>query len=229
VFGVKDVTPVLRSAAESVLRELAAARTFEELLGLGRPGVERLAFAKLAERVSPGEYGVRLEGITVHDLHPPQEVVGSYHAVAEAIQKRDKVVNEATAEASRVVSRAEDERLRIESLARADAFKKVAEATATRDVFLRWQTARTTLTPDEEKWAGDDSAKREQLLAAKRFLTDLRLSLDAAVAALKGRDKIMIDADKVPGTRKLYLLDPDLMPKTPPLAFPRGPDQRDPP
>lgn len=229
VLGVKDVTPVLRSAAESVLRELAAARTFEELLGLGRPGVERLAFAKLTERVSLGEYGLKLEGITVHDLHPPQEVVGSYHAVAEAIQKRDKVVNEATAEASRVVSRAADERVRIESVAKADAFKKEAEATAARDVFLRWHTARTTLTPAEEKWAGDDAGKRERLLAAKRFLTDLRLSLDAAVVSLKGRDKILIDADKLPGTRKLFLLDPDLMPKTPPLAFPRGPDQRDPP
>lgn len=229
VLGVKDVPPTLRSAAESVLRELAASRGFDELLGLGRQAVERLALAKLGERLPLAEYGVTLEGVTVHDLHPPQEVVGSYHAVAEAIQKRDKVVNEATAEASRVVSRAEAERMRIESLATADATKKEAEATAAKDVFLGWHTARTTLTPAEEQWAGNDSAKREQVLAARRFLTDLRLSLDAAVAALKGRDKILIDADKIPGSRKLYLLDPELTPKTPPLAFPRGPDQRDPP
>jgi P-type Cu+ transporter len=233
VLGVQDVTPILRSASESVLRELAASRSFEELLGLGRPGVERLAFAKLNERIqqaSADRLGVALEGVTIHDLHPPQDVVAAYHAVAEAIQKRDRTVNEATAEASRVVSRAADERVRVVAVANADAFKKVAEATATRDVFVKWNTARTTLTPDEEKWANGDSTKREQLLAAKRFLTELRLSLEASVAALKGRDKILIDANKLPGTRKLFLLDPDLMPKAPPLAFPRGPgDQRDPP
>jgi P-type Cu+ transporter len=234
VLGVQDVTPILRSAAESVLRELAAARSFEELLGLGRQGVERLAFAKLTDRVqesSASGLGVKLEGITVHDLHPPQDVVAAYHAVAEAIQKRDRTVNEATAEASRVVSRAADEKVRVVAVANADAFKKVADATATRDVFDRWKAARTTLTPDEEKWANGDSAKRDQLLGVKRFLTELRLSLEASVAALKGRDKILIDADKLPGTRKLFLLDPDLMPKTPPLAFPRGgpADQRDPP
>jgi Cu+-exporting ATPase len=234
VLGVQEVTPILRSAAESVLRELAAARSFEELLGLGRQGVERLAFTKLGDRVRESSHsglGVKLEGITVHDLHPPQDVVAAYHAVAEAIQKRDRTVNEATAEASRVVSRAADEKVRVAAVANADAFKKVAEATATRDVFDRWKAARTTLTADEEKWANGDSAKREQLLAVKRFLTELRLSLDASVGALKGRDKILIDADKLPGTRKLFLLDPDLMPKTPPLAFPRGgpADQRDPP
>jgi regulator of protease activity HflC (stomatin/prohibitin superfamily) len=233
-LGVQDVTPVLRSAALSVLRELAASRSFEELLGLGRPGVERLAFAKLNERIqqtSAESLGVKLEGVTIHDLHPPQDVVASYHAVAEAVQKRDRAINEATADASRVVSRSNDEKARVIAVATADAFKKEKEATATRDVFLKWHTARTTLTPAEENWANGDSAKREQLLGVKRYLTELRLSLEASVVALKGRDKILIDADKLPGTRKLFLLDPDLMPRTPPLAFPRGgpADQRDPP
>lgn len=234
VLGVQDVSPILRSAAESVLRELAAARSFEELLGLGRAGVEKLAFSKLEERVrgtSADRLGVQLEGLTVHDLHPPQDVVAAYHAVAEAIQKRDRLVNEAKAEASRVESRAEDERVRLLAVATADAFKKEAEAKASRDVYVQWHTARTTLTPKEAEWVGNDAEKREKLLGVKRFLTELRLSLDASVVALKGRDKVLIDADKLPGSRKLYLLDPDLMPKAPPLVAPRGTptDQRDPP
>ncbi len=234
VLGVQDVTPILRSAAESVLRELAASRAFEELLGLGRPEVERLAFAKLnasVQEASADRLGVRLEGITIHDLHPPQDVVAAYHAVAEAIQKRDKTVNEATAEASRVVSRAADEKVRVVAVATAENTKKVSEAEAARDVFVRWHVARTTLTPAEEMQVGGDPEKRAQLLVVKRYLTELRLSLDASVATLKGRDKILIDADKLPGTRRLFLLDPDLMPNPPPLAFPRGggSDQRDPP
>ncbi|MCU0704324.1 MAG: cation-translocating P-type ATPase family protein [Fimbriiglobus sp.] len=233
VLGVQDVTPILRSTTESVLRELTASQPFEELLGLGRAGLETQAFARLEDQIthtSGRHLGVKLEGVTIHDLHPPQDVVAAYHSVAEAIQKRDRTVNEAIAEASRVVSRAADEKVRMLAVANADAFKKVAEATATRDVFVKWKESRT-LTPDEEQWVGNDPARQEQLLGAKRFLTELRLSLDAAVVSLKGRDKILLDADKLPGTRKLFLLDPELMPKTPPFAVPRtGPiDQRDPP
>jgi Cu+-exporting ATPase len=184
------------------------------------------------KEAAPDGLGVRLDGLTVHDLHPPQDVVAAYHAVAEAIQKRDKTVNEAKAESSRVVARAEEDSLRIVRAAEAEAHSKIAEATAARDVMLKWHTARNSLTQTEESAVGADDTKRRQLLAVKRYLTDFRLSLDAAVAVLKTRDKILIDADRVPGTRKLYLLDPDLMPKTPvPMAFPRGgpADQRDPP
>ena len=228
-LGVRDADGVIRAAAVGVLRELAAARPFEDLLGVGRSAVERRAFTMLAERVAhePEGLGVKLEGLTVHDLHPPGDVVAAYHAVAEAIQKRDKVVNEATAEASRVVARAADDRARTEAAAHAGAFEKVSEAEAARDVFLMWHAARTTLSAEEERAVGGDSAERERLLASKRFLTDTRLSLAAAVAVLKGRDKVLIDADKLPGTRKLYLFDPDLMPKAPPFAVPKA-DQRGP-
>jgi Cu+-exporting ATPase len=232
-LGVKDPDAVIRSAAESAFRELTAARGFQDLLGAGRPGFERAARAKLEHRLSeaaPDGLGVRLDGLTVHDLHPPQDVVAAYHAVADAIQKRDRTVNEARAEASRVVARAEEERYRTERAADADAHRKVSEATAARDVVLAWQESRTTLTQAEESALGGDPAKRAQRLATKRFLTEFRLALDATVAVLKTRDKILIDADRLPGARKLYLFDPDLMPKSPaPLAFPRGgpTDQRD--
>ena len=159
-------------------------------------------------------------------------MVSSYHAVAEAIQKRDRAKLDAEAEASRVMSRAEDDAKKQIALASAEAQQKLAEATAVRDVFLAWHQARTTLTPEEEKLVANDAIKREQMLKARRSLTDLRLTLDALVSVLRTRNKILVDADKLPGTRKLFLIDPDLMPKAPlPLAFPRGanPDQRDPP
>jgi Cu+-exporting ATPase len=195
---------------------------------------------RLAE-VAPDGLGVRLEGLTVHDLHPPQEVVGSYHAVAEAIQRRDRTVNEAEAEATRTRRRAEEEALRTVRHAEAEAARKVAEAAAARDTFLAWAKARATLPPQDEAnlkaeleskaRAGQDrasaereaEAKRQQLLAARRFLTDLRLSLDAVVLALRGRDKVLIDAADLPGRRHLLLMDPET-PKLPPVAFPpRGP------
>ena len=229
LLGNKDTEATIRSAAESVLRELVAARPFQTLLAAGRAEFERAAEAKLGERLgeaAPDGLGIRLEGLTIHDLHPPQSVVAEYHAVAEAIQKRDKLVNEALAEASRIRTRSQEVALRTIRTAEADAHQKVREATAARDGILLWQTARTTLSDAEEAGlkkfpAVEADTRRAAMLAERRRLTEFRLGLEAVTAVLKSRDKILIDADKLPGTRKLYLLDPDLMPRVPPVVVPQ--------
>jgi Cu+-exporting ATPase len=230
LFAARDPDAVIRSAAESVLRELAAGEPFLDLLTAGRAAFERMARAKLERRLATGtdgQLGVSLDGLTVHDLHPPQEVVGSYHAVAEAIQRRDRLVNEAEADAVRSRRRAGEEALRTVRQAEADAARKVADAEAARDAFLAWHEARTRLSPQDETElknelesrvrAGHDraaaakaiDAKRQRLLATRRFLTDFRLTLAATVGVLAGRDKILIDADNLPGKRHLLLADPD--------------------
>lgn len=218
-----DPDAVVRSQAESVLRELAAARPFLELLTADRAGFERTAGARLERRLretAPG-LGVRLAGFTVHDLHPPPQVVEAYHDVAKAIQGRDRAVNEALAEAVRTKRRAEEDSLRIVRAAEADAAKKRADASAARDAFLAWVKVRTELSAAEESAVGTDAAKRRQLLATRRFLTEFRLALDAAVSVLAGRDKVLIDADKVPGRRTLWMIDPEtLRLPTPPPKVP---------
>ena len=192
LFACTDPEAVIRSSAESVFRELAAGRPFADLLTTDRTGFESRAGAALSRRLAdePDGLGVELAGITVHDLHPPQEVVASYHGVAEAIQRRDRAVNEAYAEATRRVRRAEEEAVRIVRRAEADAAAKIADASATRDTFLAWVAARSTGPAD------------------RKGLSEFRLSLEATTAALRGRDKIIVDADRLPGRRHLLLMDP---------------------
>ena len=55
---------------------------------------------------------MEVEGLTVHDLHPPAEVVSAYHDVARAIQARDQQVNRAEAQATQLRKQAEEEALR---------------------------------------------------------------------------------------------------------------------
>ena len=220
---------LIRSSAEAILRELAAGRPFLDLLTTGRAEFEADATTQLRAHLAtatPGGLGVRLEGLTVHDLHPPQVVVGSYHQVAEAIQQRDRLVNEAEAEATRTRSRAEEDALRTVREAEADAAAKVSAATAARDAFAARVDARTTLTPEEEAAiAGtpDAAERRAEVLVVRRFLTDFRLSLDATVAAIRGRDKVLIDADELPGRRHLLLTDPQSF-RPPPTTLTRPAD-----
>ena len=228
LFTTADADSLIRSTAESVFREAVAAEPFLDLLTKNRIAFEDRAITRLKQRIrefAPNGLGVKLIGLTVHDLHPPQEVVKSYHDVAEAIQRRDRSVNEAQAEAIRRKRRAEEEALRTVRQAESAAFMKVSTATASREAFLAWVTLRTSLPKSTEAqlagelesligggMAPDAAAKRiaeqrKTLLSKQRFLTDFRLSLDATVQVLRRRDKIIIDIDNLSGKRHLVILN----------------------
>lgn len=231
LFACSDTDTLIRTETESILRELAAGAPFLELLTVNRTPFEQQATAKLKERLAsaaPGGLGVELEELTIHDLHPPQVVVAAYHQVAEAIQRRDRTINSAEADALRRRQRAEETALRLVRRAEADASAKVADATANRDAFLSWSESRKTLPAAAEATLAtmpDAARRREDLLTIRRFLSDFRLSLDAAVAVLRGRDKILIDTDTVPGRRHLFLADPEAF-RVPSATFPRTPPER---
>jgi Cu+-exporting ATPase len=219
LFGFRDPDAAVRSAAESALREVVAGRRFAEVLTTHRAEVEREALARLRKRVeaaAPGGGGIALDGFVLHDVHPPAGVVESYHRVARAAAERDRLVNAAEADAVRTRRRAEEEADRVLKRADADAHAQREAARADRDAFLAWHAARTTLTPAEEAElaaGGPDglTARREKMLAERRLLIENRLAVQAAVEALRGRDKVLVDAPDAPARRHLFLVDPDLL------------------
>jgi Cu+-exporting ATPase len=246
LFGVENPEAVIRSATESVLREVVAGARFQDLLTVRRATLEREALDRLRRRlaeVAPDGIGVELDGLTLNGLHPPEEVVSSYQAVAKAIQERDRVINEAEADALRARRRAEEEADRTTRRAAAEAHAKLEAAKADRDAFLAWHRARTELTPEEaaahaaeraervkagqnpESVDRDLAARRKQILDDRRAALEARLTFQAAVEVLRQRDKVLIDAADVPGRRQLFLLDPDLLriPLTPRPGEPRDP------
>src|SRR5207245_4955655 len=78
-----------------------------------------------------GSLGIRLDGLSLHDLHPPQEVVESYHKVTKAMQARDRQVNEAEAEALRAtIDEAGNARTKRAALVRGLQIRRQAKALA---------------------------------------------------------------------------------------------------
>jgi Cu+-exporting ATPase len=230
LFASSDPDAVIRSTAESVLRELVASQRFLELLTIRRAGLEKEALARLEHRLNDaGGLGVEIDGITLHDLHPPPEVVSSYHAVARAIQERDRLLNEAEADSLRTRRRADEDADRTVRRAFSDAHRQVEDAKAMRDAFTAWHKARTELSPEEEAMnrverekriaAGEAAAavdqdlngRKAKTLAERRFFLESRLATRAIVDAFRQRDKILIDAGDLPGKRQLFLLDPDVL------------------
>jgi regulator of protease activity HflC (stomatin/prohibitin superfamily) len=254
LFDVKEPESLIRSSGEAVLREVVAGRQFADLLTRFRDSFQKDVLAKLDQRLQEyGNLGIRLEGMDLNDLHPPVEVVPDYERVTMAMEGRDRQINEAETEKMRVYS---DSRLpgtraarvkqdQILQSARADAHEKLQEAKAAKTAFLARLQARSTLSAQEE-WsllqdalhaigsgqepAGvirDYESRRQQRIALLTTLTDFRLFWEALGQALAGREKILIDADKVPGRRQLLLFDPEQFRiPTPVLPPDRGPLRR---
>ena len=197
LFQTADPDAIVRSTAETVFRELAAGSAFFDLLTRDRANFEGMATTLLQQRLS-SDIGLSLQGVTIHDLHPIEEVVPSFHAVASAIQERDRSINIAEADRTRTLRKAEQMKLSTASQAEAQATQTLAEVNANRSLFLAWIEARDGLSSDA--------------VTIYRALTELRMGIEAATIALKNVNKILIDSEQLPGRRHLFLADPTLLP-----------------
>ena len=93
----------LRFASEAALREIVGAHPFGDLLTIGRGALEARALKLITERASHSSPGIRVMAVALHDIHPPQEVVGAYHEVTRAMEGRSQKILQARAQGLRRV------------------------------------------------------------------------------------------------------------------------------
>ena len=74
--------------------------------------------AKCAAYGSQG-LGIAFDGVSLVDLHPPQDVASAYYEVAQAMEARDRRINEAQERATAKLKGTEAEATKILAQARA--------------------------------------------------------------------------------------------------------------
>jgi regulator of protease activity HflC (stomatin/prohibitin superfamily) len=201
LFAVSNPDDVLRATAEAVLREAVASRRFASLLTVDREQFQQEVLARL-ERRCREEYGaaglgIQLDGLAVHDLHPPQPVVDSYYEVTRAMEQRDKMITEAETD--------RDQRVR---KARADKDFIIQQANAAREAVIRMaQADYRTLVGLYEVWQ-----KHPELTEFLRWY-------DALAEALARRDKVILDAVSI-AVHRLVFFDLDQPPGPVPAMLP---------
>jgi Cu+-exporting ATPase len=249
LFEVRDPDAIIRAAAESVLREAVAGQPFLDLLTSARESFQRDVRARLERRCAdygPDGLGIELRGLSVHDLHPPQDVVPAYHDVIKAMQDRDRQINEAEARARLARSQAEAQAMQTLAQAEGEASARIVQERADRDRFLARRRARAGYSPREQCqylcdvlsaggngqlvaavcWTHDRRHQERQ--TAQALLTDFRLFWEALTLALRDRETVIVDADRVPGRRQLLLLDPSQWRLPLPAMLGTGPRQAPP-
>ena len=128
LFNHREPDPTLRDFSESVMREVIGDRTIDEVLTIGRQGIENEAIANLTELVHNLNMGLRVQQVQLKDVHPPRPVQQAFEEVNRAQQEREQMINQANGEYNKVVPRASGEAQRQLSEAEGYALKRVNEA-----------------------------------------------------------------------------------------------------
>ncbi len=201
LFRLKDAQEMVRVCAEATIRALAARASLDSLLTTSRSDIEAGVAFGLNERLRRYGTGLAVISVCLQDVHPPLEVVDAFRGVSSAFEEKEKLINEARADAARRLWLARGEARAQELAAQATAAKRVSAA------------------------AGD--AARFELAAAAYAeapdVTRIRLILEAMETVLAPIRKVIRGAEWR-GRHDLLFYDSDSLPLRPPSA-PAPPQQ----
>lgn len=128
LFNLREPVATLRDLSESVMREVVGDRTVDEVLTIGRQGVETAAIEKLTRLARDLEMGLSVQQVQLKNVHPPSAVQRSFDEVNRAQQEREQMINQANGEYNKVVPKARGEAERSISAAEGYALERVNEA-----------------------------------------------------------------------------------------------------
>ena len=128
LFNHREPGPTLRDFSESVMREVIGDRTIDEVLTIGRQGIENEAITNLQQLVADLHMGLRVQQVQLNNVYPPRPVQQAFEEVNRAQQEREQMINQANGEYNKVVPRASGEAQRQLSEAEGYALQRVNEA-----------------------------------------------------------------------------------------------------
>ncbi len=128
LFEVRNPDATLRDVSESVMREVVGDRTVDEVITIGRQGIETEALLKLQEVVKEYAMGIRIDQVQLKNVNPPERVQASFNEVNQAQQEKEQAINVANGEYNKAVPRARGQADQTISAANGYAAKRVNEA-----------------------------------------------------------------------------------------------------
>jgi modulator of FtsH protease HflK len=137
LFKVKNVESMLRDISEASMRAVVGDHSVNEVLTTGRQKVateSKVLLQGLADRY---ETGVDIQQVVLQDVNPPDPVKPSFNEVNQAIQEKERAINEAYAELNREIPRARGEAEEAMRAAEGYAIERVNRAKGEADRFVR--------------------------------------------------------------------------------------------
>jgi membrane protease subunit HflK len=128
LFNVADQREIVRSVAESAMREFVGRSLADEVRTENRAQVEGAVRAQIQSTLDSYDSGIVITGLNLERAAPPTEVLDAFEEVQRAEQDRSRFQREAEAFANRRLGEARGEASKIVEEARAYKERVTAEA-----------------------------------------------------------------------------------------------------
>jgi len=106
LFKLRDVEQTFRLMAEASMRTVVGDHSVTELLTVGREAIAAKAKELLSDLCKRYDNGISVQQLVLQDVDPPESVKPSFNEVNQAIQERERAINEAWAEYNQEIPRA---------------------------------------------------------------------------------------------------------------------------
>lgn len=110
LFEVREPSETLRYVSESVMREVVGDRTVDEVITIGRQGIESEALDKMQALSTKYAMGISIDQVQLKNINPPEPVQESFNEVNQAQQEKEKLINEARRDYNKVIPLAQGEK-----------------------------------------------------------------------------------------------------------------------
>ncbi len=109
LFHIRDVRQTFRYMAEAAMRQVVGDHSVDEVITIGREDVARQAKEELQRLCDAYGIGIEVLQLVLQDVNPPDPVKPAFNEVNQAIQEKERAINDAWAEYNQVVPRAKGE------------------------------------------------------------------------------------------------------------------------
>ena len=135
ILNIDNGTPLVKAAAESVMREVVGKSTLDAVLTTGRTEIQNNVRDQLQALLEDYNSGVNIENVEIQEAQAPGPVRAAFIDVINAGQDAERAVQEANRYANDIVPRARGQAQQVLQDAQAYRDRVIADATGEADRF----------------------------------------------------------------------------------------------
>ena len=169
LFEVRDPKETLADVSQAVMRVEVGDRSVDEVLTEGRTVIENEVAGKMQLMLDDLRCGIQIQKINLKQVGPPKSVRAAFSAVNQAIQVRDRIINEAEGERNKKVPAARGQKDRVIKEAEGYKVGRINRATGDTQAFLA--------VLEEYKKAEDITRRRLYLESMENLLPKLEITI----------------------------------------------------
>jgi membrane protease subunit HflK len=109
LFHVRNVQHTFRDMAEAAMRQVVGDHSVDEVLTTGREAIAQDAKQELQRLCDLYGSGIEVQQLVLQDVNPPDAVKPAFNEVNQAIQEKERAINDAWADYNKEVPKAKGE------------------------------------------------------------------------------------------------------------------------